>query len=136
MKGVNAVPTATAGDTVACLNVPAEAPAVSQCRRFLVACARRWSLRSGVDEATLALSELVSNAVEHAGGPIAVEVARRDGELHIDVTAPATEEVPRLLCPSRVTASGRGLRIVAALATSWGWRDIGARRTVWAAVAL
>jgi hypothetical protein len=133
---VSPEPTTAAGDTVACVNVPAETPAVSQCRRFLVSCARRWSLRDGVDEASLALSELVSNAVEHAGGPIAVAVARRGGELHIDVTAPLTVEVPRLLSPSRVTASGRGLRIVAALATSWGWQDAGARRTVWAALAL
>jgi anti-sigma regulatory factor (Ser/Thr protein kinase) len=131
---VNVVPTAEADATVACVNVPAETPSVSRCRRFLVSCTRRWHLGKGVDEATLALSELVSNAVEHAGGPIAVAVARWDGRLRIDVTAPLTEHVPRLLCPSRATSSGRGLRIVNALASSWGWQDCGSRRTVWVAL--
>jgi hypothetical protein len=131
---VNLLASAAPADTVACVNVPAETPSVSRCRRFLLACTRRWHLGKGVDEATLALSELVSNAVEHAGGPIAVAVARHDGELHIDVTAPITAGVPRLLCPSGATASGRGLRIVNALGSSWGWKDCGSRRTVWVAV--
>jgi anti-sigma regulatory factor (Ser/Thr protein kinase) len=131
---VNPVHPAAPSDTVACVQVPAETPSVSRCRRFLLACTGRWHLRKGVEEATLALSELVSNAVEHAGGPIAVALARHDGELYIDVTAPITDEVPRILCPSRATSSGRGLRIVDALSSSWGWRDCGARRTVWVAV--
>jgi two-component sensor histidine kinase len=65
----------------------------------------------------LLVSELVTNSVVHAGGPVTLR-AQLDGpvlQVNVDDTA-ATLPAPR----QPDTTGGRGLHIVAALATDWG----------------
>ncbi|MFF9620328.1 SpoIIE family protein phosphatase [Streptomyces griseosporeus] len=95
-----------------------------------------------VEDAILVVSELVTNAVVHAGtdvgllcrlepaGHVVVEVsdqhparAPRD-----DATAPADRAVPAYDLPEY----GRGLRLVATLAESWGITYRRGAKTVWA----
>ena len=72
----------------------------------------------------LVMSELVTNAVEHAGTEIRVTVSRRGCGLHLSV-ADGNPEPPRIIRPSHprpdvpLDERGRGLRTVEQTAAQW-----------------
>jgi len=89
-------------------------------------------------DASLVLGELDSNALRHA-------VPLGDGNLvlcwgawarlvHVEVTDGGAGTVPTVGAVTLVATGGRGLAIVAALATDWGVRAAPASLTVWAAL--
>jgi anti-sigma regulatory factor (Ser/Thr protein kinase) len=91
-----------------------------------------WELRHLTDDAQAITSELVTNAVAasthgaQARGlqppPVMLWITARDGELCIRVWDPDPTPPPRDPPPPDDDAeNGRGLLIVAALATRWGW---------------
>ncbi|MDQ1680643.1 MAG: hypothetical protein QOI42_1502 [Frankiaceae bacterium] len=95
-----------------------------------------------LSDATLVLSELVSNAVRH-GGPIEGNglvvnwhVEDDDGVIVIAVTDGAAERDPAPRDAPAGADSGRGLAIVARLASAWGVRRSPQHKTVWARVPL
>ncbi|WP_441250543.1 ATP-binding protein [Kitasatospora sp. McL0602] len=87
----------------------------------------------------LVVSELVANAVEHAGSPrgrlIAVRFEFVGGLLRVEVHDAATEQ-PVLRPVDGDAVSGRGLRLVEAVSSSWGCcpRAGGIGKFVWAVV--
>ena len=90
---------------------------------------------SQLDDAALVLSELVGNAVRHADGPSLQVRLRRSGEVlriavHDDSPGPAA--APRGVGEDE---SGRGMHIVDALSSSWGWEPRATGKVVWADVA-
>ncbi|WP_078947607.1 ATP-binding protein [Streptomyces griseus] len=105
-----------------------------------------WGIPYGTgphDGIVLVLGELTANAVRHG------HVAGRDFHLllsvlalaraiRIEVTDTRTERTPpdpeALSAPGSEDTGGRGLLLVAALATRWGWhpRPGGPGKTVWA----
>lgn len=78
--------------------------------------------------ASLLVSELITNAVRHAGGPIELRAMLGDGTLRIEVDD-ASQEMPM---PRPPDVTGRGLHIVAATADDFGTiaRD-GRGKTIW-----
>lgn len=68
----------------------------------------------------LALSELVTNAIVHAGGPIAVRVWRDEDGLHLEVID-GDAQTPRMAKANAEGFDAGGLPIVAAVAREWGW---------------
>ncbi|MEW2408142.1 ATP-binding SpoIIE family protein phosphatase [Streptomyces griseoviridis] len=87
------------------------------------------------DDAVVVVSELVTNAVVHAGTD--VELACRlepdTGALVIEVGDHHPSRAPRDTEPSyEAPEHGRGLRLVAALAESWGVTYRRGAKTVWA----
>lgn len=74
-----------------------------------------------VDDALVVLSELVGNALRHAGTEFSVVVTRREGTLRIEVFDLDTRP-PALLGLDSESTSGRGLHLVAGVATGWGWQ--------------
>jgi anti-sigma regulatory factor (Ser/Thr protein kinase) len=75
------------------------------------------------DAAVLLTSELVTNAVLHARTPMTVKVSRGQGTIRVEVR----DAHPALPEPRRYnvdTATGRGLRLLEALASSWGVRKV------------
>lgn len=88
-----------------------------------------------VDEARLAVSELVGNAVRHArplpDGTVRVHWIIKNGVVELDVTDGGAPTVPRPSQPSVMAVSGRGLRIVRSIAHEWGVLDEERGRTVW-----
>jgi anti-sigma regulatory factor (Ser/Thr protein kinase) len=96
-------------------------------RDLLVACGRQ-ELR---DDAELALTELVTNAVMHAGTPVTVRLACSANGLRVEVTDDDVAGLPRRRVARPSATSGRGIALVAALADEHGV-DVGTRsKTAW-----
>ncbi|MBA2528582.1 MAG: hypothetical protein H0V19_01235, partial [Euzebyales bacterium] len=55
-------------------------------RQFVVAVLRRWGCEHLGDTVALLTSELVTNAVLHAGSAVGVSVARRRGGVRVEVS--------------------------------------------------
>ncbi|WP_431683208.1 ATP-binding protein [Kitasatospora sp. KL5] len=97
-----------------------------------------WHLsrHRAADEAGLVVAELLANAAEHAGGPLALDLQRRRGRLRIAVTD-ASPAPPR---PSRhhrpEVPRGHGLVIVDRIAADWGCLPDLTGKTVWAELPL
>lgn len=105
---------------------PAEIAAV---RRAATAHLGRCGCSNAAD-AVLVLSELVTNAVLHAGGADRVAVECRGGSIRISVHDKTTD--PAEVADERRQAGGRGLRIVESLAERWGTDQLDAGKVVWA----
>ncbi|MEU8459657.1 ATP-binding protein [Streptomyces sp. NPDC029003] len=115
--------------------------APGRARAALRARLREWKVEGEpAQTAELLLSELVTNAVRHAGAPqgrdIGVRVTRHGGVLRVEV-ADAGDPVDLEPGAARpCDERGRGLFIVAALSVRWGQfpRPHGIGKTVWAEI--
>lgn len=85
-----------------------------------------------IEAGELALSELVTNAIVHAGGPIIVRVWSEKHDVHIEVID-RDSRAPHMGSPDPTGVDPGGLPIVAATAKEWGWDDgpDGAGKRVW-----
>lgn len=116
-----------AGDRVCWNYLPApEVPA--QVRRRLGPLLEAWRVEGeAAEDALLVVTELVANAVDHAGTPLEITLLRRPGVLHVAVRDEcATVPEPRDRDPS--ASRGRGLLVVAAVCRDWGYEVHGADR--------
>ena len=90
-----------------------------------------------VDIARLLVTELVSNAILHARGTVLLRVVRTRGGVRVDVYDESPKP-PVIVENEPLHEHGNGLRLVAALATSWGTEprdDTRPGKRVWFAVA-
>jgi anti-sigma regulatory factor (Ser/Thr protein kinase) len=78
-------------------------------------------LPSAIDDTLLVVGELASNAVRHAGTEFTASVLISDGIVRVEVFDRDTRP-PALLGLDEDSTSGRGLHLVAAIATAWGWQ--------------
>lgn len=83
------------------------------------------------DEAKLVVSELATNAVIHAGSPFSVTVARHGPAIRISVRD-WNDAAPIVRNGGPLARSGRGLRLVEAIADDWGVERDPDGKTVWA----
>jgi len=72
-----------------------------------------------VDIACLLATELVSNAVRHGRGTVVLAIARDGSEVRVDVSD-ESPELPVVTEGDVMREHGAGLRLVDALASSWG----------------
>ncbi|GAA4119881.1 hypothetical protein GCM10022215_22880 [Nocardioides fonticola] len=109
----------------------ADSPAdVAQARRFLRAYLGSLGVDAEiVDDATLCLTELATNAIVHTHGGCRVEVAWEPDLLVVRVVDEGGLGPARLRDPDEVATVGRGLQIVGALADRSGRDD--ERHTSW-----
>jgi anti-sigma regulatory factor (Ser/Thr protein kinase) len=98
---------------------PPEAASAARARRFVDATLRSWACDPLLDIATLLVSELVSNAVLHAGTVIHV-VIRMNGELVRVEVHDANARNPIRKHYSSLATTGRGLLLVERMAHDWG----------------
>jgi anti-sigma regulatory factor (Ser/Thr protein kinase) len=101
-------------------------------RRFL---ADRISGPSAED-AILAMSELVSNALLNTSGRVRVTVKRGPSDVTIEVWDNDPIAVPVWREPPQTQPGGRGLHIIEAISDSWGHRPDPPGKVVWATVSL
>ncbi|WP_269084785.1 ATP-binding SpoIIE family protein phosphatase [Streptacidiphilus anmyonensis] len=112
-------------------DLPADPTAPGAARSFLRRALAGWSCPPDVvDVAELLCSELVTNAVRHACGPIRVRLRLADGELGLEVTD-GSPFLPRARHAKEAEESGRGLRLVDSLADRWGTRATAEGKSVW-----
>ncbi|GAA4785318.1 ATP-binding protein [Actinomycetospora chlora] len=93
----------------------------------------RWSVDEEAREAAeIVVTELVTNAVEHAESASVVEVERRAHTFRLTVRDFDTGALPAAHLPDPSAARGRGLAMVAAVASAWGVEAHRDGKTVWA----
>jgi anti-sigma regulatory factor (Ser/Thr protein kinase) len=116
--------------------LPATAEAAPVARHVVTDACLRWHVPAVSDLAELVTSELVGNAVRHAGSDIELALSLDPDELRIGVHD-GNPRSPGTPPPAPLAAEhGRGLQLVAAVARAWGTIPLGAGKVVWAAVAL
>ena len=101
------------------LDLPAELASAREARRFVAECATRMARTEVVETAQLLVSELVTNAVAHAGTGVEVECAATEGGLRVSVVD-GSSHVPVPGHPDTWDERGRGLALVDTLASRWG----------------
>ena len=101
-------------------------------RRFVTDTLVAWSRTDLVDDAAVITTELATNAVLHARTGFTVTIScRADGAIRVAVRD-ASLLPPRLRRPAPTEGSGRGLGLVAAIATGWGTDVLPDGKVVWA----
>lgn len=93
---------------------------VGRMRQITAAHLRLWHVSGpAADDIVLAVSELVTNAIQHGAGNVGLKVFCTDNELRVEVTD--CRPVAAYLKPVDDEAvSGRGLLLVSVLAHDWG----------------
>ncbi|MGK5641266.1 ATP-binding protein [Streptomyces sp. URMC 126] len=100
----------------------ASAPAsVGLARDFADKTLRSWNLDALADDVRVCVSEPATNAVVHANtyGRFLVRLTVGGDHLHLEVHDDHPRR-PAVRLPTHHATSGRGLHLVAALATAWG----------------
>ncbi|MFB7025751.1 MULTISPECIES: SpoIIE family protein phosphatase [unclassified Streptomyces] len=93
-----------------------------------------WGLGALEFTTQLVVSELVTNAVRYATGPIELRLIR-DRALICEVTDDSST-APRLRCAEDTDEGGRGLFITAQITQRWGHRPAARGKTIWTEQAL
>jgi anti-sigma regulatory factor (Ser/Thr protein kinase) len=125
------------------LELDARASAAPQARRHVRRTLTRWELGQVADDAELITCELVGNAIAASAAlpaptGVGLVIAAWPDRLMVMVRdASADRPVPT---PSPglddYAVAGRGLAIVAALSTKWGWTPEARGKVVWASIDL
>ncbi|WP_250569262.1 ATP-binding protein [Streptomyces sp. CJ_13] len=113
--------------------IAAEKQAVPKARRLVLAVVRGWDLQltgETLEELALLCSEIIANAVCHTTGASTLTVLWTGSRLRVEVT----DTTPGLPTPRNCTLnaeSGRGLMLIAAIATDWGTTPTPTGKAVW-----
>jgi anti-sigma regulatory factor (Ser/Thr protein kinase) len=117
-------------------DLPGAVGAPAAARTLVREACEDWSATAAQDAAALVASELVSNAVQHARSGCRVSVTVDPAGLHVGVRDYARGCSPRPRPVDAAQAAGRGLHLVAMLATRWGVQEHDDGKTTWALIAL
>jgi anti-sigma regulatory factor (Ser/Thr protein kinase) len=113
---------------------PPQVPAVRAARAWAATVLADWA--TVVPDGELVISELVTNALIHGVGEIAVRLTPHDDSVRVEVRDGGTGEV-RHYHAEFSEPGGRGIHIVSEVAQCWGWsrEPSGQGTTVWADLA-
>jgi len=100
-------------------------------REFVTTTLEGWGCDGVGDVVRLLTSEVVTNAMRHAGSDIDVVMSATAESVRVEVHD-HSPEVPRLVAAAPDAETGRGLTLVQALTTGWGVeREIDDGKAVW-----
>lgn len=129
-------PTTAPDRTVLAADLPWAAASIAEARARVRAAAAELHLPPAtVRQSVLAVSELVSNAIQHGTPPLGLRLLElpQGVRLEVDDASPRT---PAVLAVPGTADNGRGLSIVDSVSSSWGhyltdtgkcvWCDVGA----------
>ncbi|MER8186412.1 SpoIIE family protein phosphatase [Kitasatospora sp. NPDC094015] len=116
-------------DRLAMLSLAGDHSMVRHARRFTRRTLAGWGLEPLIDHAELLTSELITNALVHAGAPIQLRLFR-NALLTVEVSDVDSHE-PRLRTAREQDEGGRGMHLVNELAHRWGSRATYDGKAVW-----
>lgn len=99
-------------------------------RTFVDEVLARWDAEDAIDVVVLLVSELVTNAVLHAGSEVDLSVRLLPDVVRVEVvdTSPV---IPQPIDADEEDTSGRGLAIMDAMAAAWGIDPLPDGKRVW-----
>ncbi|MFE9451558.1 SpoIIE family protein phosphatase [Streptomyces sp. NPDC006739] len=115
---------------IASWDLPNELVTVPTARHLAVRQLRQWGLEPLVTSVESIVSELVTNAIRHGGGPSRLRLIRHR-VLTCEVFDTNTGQ-PRPRHPRTLDEHGRGLYLIARLSRRWGSRSAADGKVVWA----
>ncbi|MER7840690.1 SpoIIE family protein phosphatase [Streptomyces sp. NPDC096040] len=121
-------------DHVADLQLPPDPAMVAHARTDTERQLEDWGLSELSFTAALVVSELVTNSIRYAPGPVMLRLIRDRGLL-CEVSDHA-HTAPHLRRARRDDEGGRGLFLVAQVSQRWGTRYTASGKTIWAELAL
>lgn len=104
-------------------------------RRFVEGILESWGCGELIETVTLLVSELVGNAVLHAGSEVELSVRLLPDRLRVDVIDRSTQ-VPKRREVADDDLTGRGSGLVELLATAWGVTGLPDGKSVWFEISL
>ncbi|MFE0631877.1 SpoIIE family protein phosphatase [Streptomyces sp. NPDC058864] len=110
--------------------LPEDEAASRRARQLVDGQLTAWGLDELADSTKLIVSELVTNAVRHASGPINLRLKR-----HQVLTCEVSDNdacAPRIRNAATTDENGRGLFLVTQLSRRWGARSVPKGKVVWA----
>lgn len=120
-----------APEPVQAIDLSVEPRSAGRARAFVTEALHAWDLDDLTDEARLLTSEVVTNALLHAGSRrIRLRLRRLSDGVRIEVD----DQSALLPRPRRVSAlsdTGRGIELVEGSARAWGARPTAQGKTVW-----
>ncbi|MEV7088418.1 SpoIIE family protein phosphatase [Streptomyces sp. NPDC093085] len=121
-------------DRIAEWTVPHDPAAVAGIRADVSRRLASWGLEEAAFTIELMLSELITNAIRYASGPIGVRLLR-DRTLICEVSDTSATS-PHLRAATATDEGGRGLFLVAQFADRWGTRYTADGKVIWTETAL
>lgn len=112
-----------------------EKASVREIRRDMTLALRTWGLDRLIDDTAMVVSELMTNAILHTETPkIGATITRiGDQAIRLEVRDRSVRE-PHAPRTGNSEESGRGIALVDALASAWGWERVFGGKKVWAEV--
>lgn len=114
---------------IASWSLPQDPVAAGQAREHIRAQLEVWDLDDLVMTTELLVSELVSNVIRHAQGPVRLRLLR--GRTLVCEVSDGSLTTPHVRRASATDESGRGLQLVSALAQRWGARYTASGKSIW-----
>ena len=108
-----------------------ELQSAGRARKFVDETLRRWDCGEQLDVVTLLVSEVVTNAIVHAGTEVEVSVELTEDAVRIEVTDKEADLTPMPRDATDDETSGRGLALVEAMASAWGVETRPGGKVVW-----
>ncbi|POX44772.1 protein phosphatase, partial [Streptomyces sp. Ru71] len=115
---------------VADWELPCDPAAVADARKTVCRQLSDWDLDELAFTTELVVSELVTNAIRYAGGPIRLRLIRERALICEVLDGGAT--APHLRHPRTTDEGGRGLLLVSQLTERWGTRFVPDGKIIWA----
>ncbi|WP_189302072.1 SpoIIE family protein phosphatase [Streptomyces albospinus] len=121
-------------DRIAHWDVPSDPAAVADARAAITGQLEVWGLEEAAFTTELVLSELITNAIRYATGPIHVRLLY-DRTLICEVSDTSSTS-PHLRYAADEDEGGRGLFLVSQLTQNWGTRYTPEGKIIWAELSL
>jgi len=117
-------------DRCAAWRLPGDPRQVARCRRLVRDTLAAWRLGALTETVELLVSELVTNAIQYAGGEVRLRLQRDETKLLCEVcdhirNPPELQELPA------TAERGRGILLVNELSRKWGHRRAANGKIVW-----
>ncbi|WP_373305068.1 SpoIIE family protein phosphatase [Streptomyces lucensis] len=107
--------------------------AVRHARRFTRRTLRGWGVhRDTLDAALLVVSELVTNALVHTGGPVRLDMSLVNHRLRLAVADASPRSPVKPASIGWEATGGRGILLVEAVSDAWGTIPVSGGKQVWA----